>query len=564
MKSKTSCFDMTVIRKDITRFAPLWAIYLIGGVLVLLGLYSGDSSSAIAKGLGHAVGEMAAINMVYAILCAQLLFGDMFKSRLCNALHAMPIRRETWFMSHLTSGLLFSVGPHLAVAPVLMAICGKLWFVPLIWVLGMTMCFVFFFGVAVFSMFCTGNRFAAVLVYCGINFASLILRWVVYILYEPLLPGIVLPEEPNYMFSPVIWLTSLGSKNTPEGFLYFTRRVQEAPIYRADYIYREFGTAWEYLSIVFVIGLVFMGIALLMYRKRALETAGDFIAVKPLRPVFSVVFTIASGCIFSLFGSAFMDSGIYFMVAGLAVGYFVSQMMLQRTVRVFNGKAFLKLGILSAVLVGSIVVTALDPMGMVRYVPNANAVASVEISRGGEIREYDDLYMMVTDLQDIEQVTQAHRQLIQEDSPNGYSFCIRYKMKNGTTVYRRYNLSHEGMANDLLAELYCTPEVMLGYEDWETYKNSVVYIMIDGNKLQHYMDYADLHGALEAIRADIEAGNILPDTFRNRDNVGYLAWVEIDTGSTVRQISIYTDSEAFLKWASQYPALDEYLSGQQK
>ena len=36
MKSKTSFFNATVFRKDITRFAPLWALYLIGGMLFSL------------------------------------------------------------------------------------------------------------------------------------------------------------------------------------------------------------------------------------------------------------------------------------------------------------------------------------------------------------------------------------------------------------------------------------------------------------------------------------------------------------------------------------------------
>ena len=36
MKSRISFFDKTVIRKDITRFLPLWLVYFIGGTLVML------------------------------------------------------------------------------------------------------------------------------------------------------------------------------------------------------------------------------------------------------------------------------------------------------------------------------------------------------------------------------------------------------------------------------------------------------------------------------------------------------------------------------------------------
>ena len=44
MKLRTSFFEKTVLRKDITRFAPLWAIYFIGGLLVMLNV--ADSTGA--------------------------------------------------------------------------------------------------------------------------------------------------------------------------------------------------------------------------------------------------------------------------------------------------------------------------------------------------------------------------------------------------------------------------------------------------------------------------------------------------------------------------------------
>ncbi len=561
MKSKTSCFDKSVILKDITRFAPLWAIYLIGGIQVFLGLYGNMNSSQIARDLSEAIGTMSAINLIYAILCAQLLFGDMFKSRLCNALHAMPIRRETWFVSHLVSGLCFSLVPHLTVLPVLMAVCGELWFVPVLWVLGMTMGFVFFFGVAVFSMFCTGNRFAAVMVYMGLNFVSLIVRWFINILYEPYLTGIVLPEDPIYMLSPVIWLTDLGSGYGAENFMHFVR-IDDEVLYVTQWGFRGLGTGWIYLAIVFAIGLVFLGVALLMYRKRALERAGDFIAVKSLRPVFSIMFTLCSGCIFTLFSSVLtyvVYADVYFMVAGLAVGYFVSQMMLQRTVRVFNGKAFLKLGILTALIVGSIVVTAVDPLGITGYVPDAGDVAYVEIDRSHEINEHSDQYMMVTEKNEIALVSQIHEQLLKEEADYGYTYCLRYKMKNGMTVYRRYLVTKDGTANKLLKELYSTPEKLLDYTDWETYIKSVTHIEIGGLDLKNFMDYADIHGALEAIRKDIEAGTVTDEGFRDYDDASYLNTIRIQNAQGVRYLAFYKDSSAFLQWAAQYPLLTDYL-----
>ena len=62
---------------------------------------------------------------------------------------------------------------------------------------------------------------------------------------------------------------------------------------------------WTYIAICTAIGIGLMALALLLYRRRRLECAGDFIAVKPLGPIFSVIFTLTAGCIFALFSSMF-------------------------------------------------------------------------------------------------------------------------------------------------------------------------------------------------------------------------------------------------------------------
>ena len=110
MKSRTSFFDRTVLKKDITRFAPLWALYLIGGLMIAISSgISGDELNEVLGGLGI-------VSFSYAILVAQLLFGDLFNTRLCNALHAMPLRREGWFFTHVIAGILFSLVPNLLIA----------------------------------------------------------------------------------------------------------------------------------------------------------------------------------------------------------------------------------------------------------------------------------------------------------------------------------------------------------------------------------------------------------------------------------------------------------------
>ena len=43
MKSRTSFFNVTVLRKNLTRFAPLWALFAVAEVLGLLTLDLGSA-----------------------------------------------------------------------------------------------------------------------------------------------------------------------------------------------------------------------------------------------------------------------------------------------------------------------------------------------------------------------------------------------------------------------------------------------------------------------------------------------------------------------------------------
>ena len=107
MKSKTSYFNPTVFRKNLTRFAPCWGLYTVGALMGLV-LLLDSSSKHMASNLVDAVHILSLITPVYALICAQLLFGDLYNTRMCNALHAMPLRRETWFFTNVLSGFAFT------------------------------------------------------------------------------------------------------------------------------------------------------------------------------------------------------------------------------------------------------------------------------------------------------------------------------------------------------------------------------------------------------------------------------------------------------------------------
>ncbi len=553
MKSRTLCCNKTVIWKDITRFAPLWAIYFIGGLLVLLPQLSESRYDEAAYFLAATIGPFAIINMIYAALCAQLLFGDLFNSRLCNALHAMPMRREAWFISHLISGLLFSLVPHLVALPLMIGACGKLWFIPLVWFLGMLLSFLFFFGLAVFSMFCTGNRFAMVAVYGILNFASMIAFWFWETLYAPLMYGVNFDIEQFITFSPVVKLANLVVDES--GFVIMEHRLTDRFFHEYRYIYQGLGSAWWYLAVLAVLGLVFAGVALLLYRRRALETAGDFIAVNPLKPVFTIVFSLCSGCVFALFGNLFsVDiTETVFLIIGLAVGYFASQMMLQRMVKVFNKKAFFRLGIMALVLVGSLVFVGIDPFGVVSYVPDVQDVAYAEFDYGSDIRENSSNYLKIESDESVEKLINAHEKLLDEHSSYGRTVTLRYWLNNGNFVTRTYRMqTNGGTARTLVEALYSDSKNILGYLDWGTFMASVEDIYINGIESRQLVGEDAFLELLESIRFDADAGQF-GDSWGKDDR--YLCYISIQLTNGNRGMEVFDCATHTAQWIEKYQSL---------
>ena len=565
MKSRISFFDKAVLRKDITRFAPLWAIYLIGGLLVMLTLASGRNYSYAARSLTEVIGPFSIINMIYAALSAQLLFGDLFNTRHCNALHALPLRRETWFVSHAVSGLLFSFVPHIIGAVLIMIQLKNLWFVSLIWLLGMVLEYLFFFGLAVFSVFCTGNRFAMVAVYGILNFASLIVFWFVDTIYEPMLFGMYIQEDLFKMFCPV------ASMCSQQEMVIFDRVMDNTHIWQ----YEGLGEGWWYLAICAVIGVALLAGSLLLYRRRKLECAGDFIAVKPLEPIFAVVFTVSVGCVFAVVEQMFTNDYLLFLCVGLVIGWFVSQMLLQRTVKVFKGKTFLRLAILLLALGATILLTWLDPLGVTRWVPKAQTLVSVELADS----IYSDAYLKLDAPERMEEVIRAHKLLVEARDETGIrdNVDIRYTMKDGRKVSRTYKVRRNTTAWNILSSAFGKPEYVLGYTDWETFAEKTEGVW-DGKSLlslcevyvrhsEDNVNYRELHESmrrelLEALKKDCEEGLLpqiyVPDGFRQ------MKWIELEdpTGEYYKysSIAVYDNSSNTQEWINKYLYVLKYGS----
>ncbi len=549
MKSRTSSFNLTVLKKDITRFAPAWALYGVFLLLMYMVVIGTRAETYRLEGFYDTTWALAIINFCYALICGQLLFGDLFSARMANALHAMPIRREIWFGCHMVSGLLFSLVPNTVLALVMVPACisGGVPALPWLWLLTNVCQYLFFFGLAAVCALCVGSRFAMVVVYGIVNFGSLLIYWLLDTLYIPWLPGVVLNAEPFLEWSPVVY----GSMNIPyERNL--TGRYPDEVMHLT--IQPEI---LAYTGILAAVGILFVAAAVALYRRRHLESAGDFIAADWMKPLFLIFYTLTMGAAFQfLLGMFVVDGDKIYLVIGVLVGYFTGQMLLMRTTRVFGKKSLAGFAAFAAVLLLSLGITAMDPLGIASFVPEPEDVASVSINH----EESDDPEV-------IEGMTRIHEIAIrgEQSTTGGYanSLNLTYTMKDGSKVQRYYVLPQGGEAHRLLEPIMSRPEFVLEilYTDPAQLANVTI---TDYYGEEMTLTDTQKNELIQAIIQDCEAGNMAQGNYHvgERDKNGYHLYFETFRPENRNyyhvSVWVYEDAEHTVNWLKQQGFYQEW------
>ena len=577
MKSRTSFFNGTVLKKDITRYAPLWGLYTVFLIILFL---SGQREYPIltANAVASLLGEMALFNLIYAGLIANILFGDLFQGRMCNALHALPLKRESWFATHVLAGLLFSIVPNIVGAVFLMFLLQEFYYMALLWLAVTLLQFLFFFGLGLFSVMCAGNRLGMAAVYMIINLFSLLVYGLAKEVYEPLLYGIELTPEPFQFFCPVAHLTA----NELISFNY-DHLNGELVNGRITEVYSE---VWGYLFAVAAIGIVLMFLGMLLYRKRKLECAGDFVAFRGLAPVFLLIFTLACGVFLYALSSVFGFAVDYVLMAiGIIVGFFAGSMLLERTVRVFSKKNFLRFAILAVVLTASLFLTKLDPLRITWYVPETDEIASMQVYDDGRFHIYhseEDTYQL-SSVEEIDMFRRVHTQLMAErgaKTDGASHMYIHYKLKNGREVIRYYTIDEYTAAYDTLRMYFSDYRYIFDTDNWNEITSSISSIDVSlsdtyygstekgepvaiAMESQTITDPAKIYQLLEAIRKDCDEGSMAQrHTFHvGEDCLGWLylsSNIHDEDGIIIHNGDIFKDVNVYPSAVHTKTVLDQW------
>lgn len=480
MPSATSCskgpnpwWNSTLYRKNLKRFWPIWASYgvillLVPLTFLLTWLDRNEilDINIVAMDLLGFVSPMGLIlSAVWSIVSAMAVFSYLYNSRSVQLYHALPIRREGLYLTNYLSGLSFLVLPlgvvflfTLAVE----AVSGTLMLWPLLQWLIAQVCFaLFFYSFAAFCALFVGHIVALPVFYGILNFLAFGMSQLLSELFRQFVYG--------YHSWPA--MSQLAQWLSPFIVLYREGGVRVAD--NGGYFYTGLAAALAYA----LAGLVLAAVGLLVYRVRPLETAGDVVAVKWVRPVFKYGVAFCAAVTIGIFlrelFRSLLPGGMWpmlgLMVLGGLIGYFAAEMLLRKTFRVLR-RSWKGALALCLVLTAAALTMNYDLIGFNRA-PSRYNVVSVYLwgpyTYPSDSASHFDIYC--TDSEDIEAVLALHQAIARDqqelqDRLEHDRYSTGYDPENpdqplvqSQNVYFSYNLADGSqLTREYTLQLYST------------------------------------------------------------------------------------------------------------
>ncbi len=587
MKSRTSLYNPGLGKNLLKRCWPLWVIWF--GTLILIAPVNLASEISrcvrynftdITLEAGQCLLEYAVSDAVLAAVAAPaaalLMFSFLYISRSCRMIASLPIKRESVFVTSYLTGLAPLLLSEIATAVITLLVCGSSGYLEAryvwqwLWMVAAST--VAFYGIAVFCAMLTGSIIIMPLAYIGLNVLPLLVYACITSALGAMLYGYSYPD--SRIFSALSPFDGLGSIAVEYGGTYRNGVYSHGEIFVRNS---------ELLIYYCIAGLILSVIALLLFGKRRMETAGDTVAISALKPVFKYCAAFGSACAFaSVIYAIFFDNSVggslggVLTVASLAVGafigFFAAQMILDKTVKVFRGH-WKEFAVLAAVALILGACCECDVFHYERYIPDTEDVDTAYIEYAGETAYKEP--------ENIEKVIALHGSIINNKAVNekpGSEYevlGITYKLKNGKTVSRSYDIrtytdggeevnpNLRELEKIINAQEAVQNRAMLpdgrSFDDLSYCAISGYYIQSDGVQQSQDVQISikqaeDLY--YNCIIPDTEDGHMLriwpvqDEEYKNRRSTLYVDFEFTDDNgdSTWREFIIYTDAERCCKW----------------
>ena len=533
MRSKISLFNKAVFKHNIRGNMGLWigltAIYLL--VLPLYLYLNLTAQWAADLSLNHLheyrISQMVEhiwrmrmfvpLFAVAAVAVAIVVFSYLFTGRNANMMHTFPVTRMGLFCTNYATGVLYLVMPQiisavlsLLVGASMNAVDGQVVKNYFLWIGVAAVETVFFFSMAVCVLMFAGNAAAAAVFYLILNF-----------LYEGcclIIAGIT---------SIVCYGVDGSDRTGPLAVLtpirYMRGNILVVETGENEQLTYQF-LGGRALAGYFAAAVVLFAIAVFVYQKKHLETAGDVITVGWLKPVFRWGTAVCCSALGTLiFCSEFSIEAsigkVLVISAVLALlTFFVAQMVLERSMRVFTKRRIWEGAAMAACLCALYLGLDNDLFGFERKIPKENEIKAVVVdSEIGlyahtpeEVSWVRGIHKQIIDSK--KEFELAEKQRYRSDGELTYVY-FNYLLKDGSIMRRSYRIPVISQPESVSSQITAyteQPDVILKsyfgihYPDVEVY--GATLDMEDGSG-SHRVSQKDAKKLYKAVVQDAKEGH---------------------------------------------------------
>lgn len=425
MRSKASYFKVSLplIGENLRRLwsipALAFLVYFLAGVFPILMSYRSIDrvASYIEMSLNNLQPFFMAVHLLAPVLAATALFRYLQTAGSAAVMHSLPFTRSVLFNSNFLSGLLLAGGPVVLNGLLLLVIrkpafrsfgyppgqgidpaavdvfsAGAIGN----WILTSLLIIAVLFTVAVFAAVVTGNSAVQLMASYFFIFLIPLLYAVFHIYFQEYLYGFDMSGD---------WV-DVGLSISP-----YTAVLNN-------------GGTFSGIEIAFYIAtiLVMAILSAFLYRRRKLERAGDALTVAFLRPVLSYIIAFLGMTLLGFYFKMLGDGPLYMYVgfaAGTLVFFLIGQMIVRKTVRIFDRYGMQHFLIYSVVAALFLVGLQVDATGFERRVPDPSRVEKATLQLGfgslldGSYRTGTEERGLLKDPANLEALARFHRSLLE-------------------------------------------------------------------------------------------------------------------------------------------------------
>ncbi len=447
MPSERTFFNKAVYKRALSRFWILGAAYAVALCFLTLmcGRFFYNSEAADMAGyvsysiLSNLTRREIIAAGIAAVVMAIAVHSWMFRKTSAAYIAALPVTREALLISGMLAALTLLILPCLfamLVSLLLYGGAGPLYVSSLLCsAAAVVLMNIAFFGLASFCTVFTGNAAVLSALYAAALYGFVGIEAVIRYIAEFLLFGVRGTGWELAVLSPVYYFSNnyVGS---------YSQMLPLSAIYAAA-------------------GVILAGIAVIFFRTRRMEAAGEIVAVPVLRPIFRwglaaagsfgmAVLTLKTvfGAGSNIFGSYIGEGSVgtpakvaillLAMIFGAAVGWFGAEALMRKTLRVFD-RHWKGLGVFCALLCALVIGGELDMFGVERYQPKADEIGYAEVYGWGEytpkrIMQPENIEALLSLQKDIVANKKAYES---QRGFNTFPLTIQYYDTNGKLLARR-------------------------------------------------------------------------------------------------------------------------------